>query len=136
MIYSAVADLPTTLGGWIAVLVGVVVIASTVGGLIVKLGSRHIDERVRREVHVQVPAVVAVALREVNAKLDGIRINQAELSSEVAVVRRLEVQINNGFATRVQNIEDRQSGLIEHVAEMHGWMKASNQWNGDDRRTP
>jgi len=126
---------PETVGGWAALLLAVVTVVAVVGGVIVKLLTRNINGTVYREVHTEVPQVVALCLREVNAKLDGIRINQAELSAEVARVRILESKIDNGLTSKVEKIETRQTVLVEQVAEMHGWMAASNGWNGEDRRS-
>jgi len=91
---------------------------------------------VYREVHTEVPTVVALCLREVNAKLDGIRINQAELSAEVGRVRVLESKIDNGLSAKVDRIDERQRLLVVQVAEIHGWVQSRNHYDGEDRRTP
>ena len=104
---------PETVGGWAALLLAIVTVMAVTGGVVVKLLTRNINGVVYREVHTEVPVVVALCLREVNAKLDGIRINQAELS------------IDNGLSSKVEKIETRQTVLVEQVAEMHGWMQAS-----------
>jgi hypothetical protein len=127
-------EYPNSLGGWIAVVSGIALVASIIGGAIVAGVTRWIESKVDRSVHVEVPSVVAFALREVNAKLDGIRINQAELSAEMGRVRILETKIDNGLTSTVAIIEERQSELVVQVAEIHGWMKAARKWNGDDRR--
>ena len=136
MIYlDALFAWPETVGGWAALLLAIVTVMAVTGGVIVKLLTRNIDGTVYREVHTEVPAVVALCLREVNAKLDGIRINQAELSAEVGRVRVLESKIDNGLSSKVEKIETRQTVLVEQVAEMHGWMQATHQYDGEDRRT-
>jgi hypothetical protein len=126
MIHLAM-EYPDTLGGWIAVVAGVALVASILGGAAVSLITRLIESKVDRRIHVEVPAVVALAMREVNTKLDGIRINQLELSSEIAVVRRLEVKIDNGLGSRVENIETEISGLREAFTRQY-------EWDGEDRR--
>jgi hypothetical protein len=126
MIHLAM-EYPATLGGWIAVVSGIALVASILGGAAVTLITRLIESKVDRRVHVEVPAVVTLAMREVNTKLDGIRINQLELSSEIAVVRRLEVKIDNGLATRVANIEGE-------ITELRKAFTRQYEWDGDDRR--
>jgi len=126
---------PETVGGWAALLLAIVTVMAVIGGVVVKLLTRNINGVVYREVHTEVPTVVAFCLREVNAKLDGIRINQAELSAEVGRVRVLESKIDNGLSSKVEKIETRQTVLVEQVAEMHGWMQATHQYDGEDRRT-
>ena len=121
-------------GVWIAAALGIVLIVSALGGLVLRTGRGHIDNAVTREVHREVPAVVAMALREVNVKLDGIRINQAELSAEVGRVRILETKIDNGLTTKVASIDKQQGDLAIQVAEIHGWLAQSRKWNGEDRR--
>ena len=125
---------PETVGGWAAFVLAVVLVVAAIGGVVVKLLSRNINGEVAKEVHREVPAVVALCLREVNAKLDGIRINQAELSAEVARVRVLESKIDNGLSSRVERIEQRQTLLVTQVSEMHGWMEATHRYDGTDRR--
>jgi hypothetical protein len=125
---------PETVGAWVGAILGLVLIVSALGGVMIGLGRNHIASAVARSVHTEVPAVVALALREVNAKLDGIRINQAELSNEVGIVRRLEAKIENGLSSKVNSIEERQTVLVTQVAEMHGWMQATHQYDGTDRR--
>ena len=135
MIADALFMWPETVGGWAALLLAVVTVVAITGGVIVKLLGRNIDGTVYREVHTEVPQVVALCLREVNAKLDGIRLNQAELSAEVARVRVLESKIDNGLSSKVEKIEERQNVLVEQVAEMHGWMKSTHRYDGADRRS-
>ena len=129
-------NLPATLAGWVAVAGGIVAIAATVLGGVIATVRRYVCAAVQEEVHAQVPAAVAGALREVNAKLDGVRVNLTELSGEIAVVRRLEKKIENGLASRTAVIEQRQTVLIEQVAEIHGWLAASRPWDGTERRVP
>ena len=126
---------PETVGGWAALVLAVILIVAAIGGVVVGLQRRNIRSEVYRGVHTEVPPVVALCLREVNAKLDGIRINQAELSAEVGRVRVLEAKIDNGLTSKVEKIETRQTVLVDQVSEMHGWLKAKNGWNGKDRRT-
>ena len=126
---------PCTVGGWGALVAAVVLTVGAVGGFVFRIGRYQISNEVDRSVHTEVPAVVALALREVNAKLDGIRINQAELSAEMGRVRILETKIDNGITQKIALIEDRQDSLVVQIAEMHGWMQATHHWNGDDRRT-
>ena len=126
---------PETVGGWAALLLAVITIMTVTGGVIVKLLTRNINGTVYREVHQEVPTVVALCLREVNAKLDGIRINQAELSAEVARVRLLEAKIDNGLSAKVDRIDERQRLLVSQVAEIHGWVQSRNHYDGEDRRT-
>ena len=126
---------PETVGGWAALLLAVVTVIAVTGGVIVKLLTRNINGTVYREVHTEVPQVVALCLREVNAKLDGIRLNQAELSAEVARVRVLESKIDNGLSAKVDRIDERQRLLVVQVAEIHGWVQFRNHYDGEDRRT-
>ena len=126
---------PETVGGWAALLLAVVTVIAVVGGVAINLLTRNINGTVYREVHSEVPPVVALCLREVNAKLDGIRINQAELSAEVGRVRVLESKIDNGLSAKVDRIDERQRLLVVQVAEMHGWMESTHRYDGADRRS-
>ena len=135
MIADALFMWPETVGGWAALLLAAVTVVAITGGVIVRLLTRNINGTVYREVHTEVPQVVALCLREVNAKLDGIRINQAELSAEVARVRVLESKIDNGLSAKVDRIDERQRLLVVQVAEIHGWVQSRNHYDGEDRRT-
>ncbi len=133
---------PDTVGGWVAMLLSVVLIVAAVGGVAVNVLVRYVQSTSYRDVHTEVPGVVETALREVNAKLDGIRINQAEASVEIARVRMLETKIDNGLTHKVADIgatvdriKQRQIALVGQVAEMHGWMQAQNRYDGVERRT-
>lgn len=136
--FDAVCNLaliyPETLGGWVAVAAGVSTIAAIIGGVVVTIVDRRIAAQVAHEVHREVRAVVTDALREVNAKLDGIRINQESLSAEVGIVRRLEAKLENGISRRVESIDTRQDALVEQIAEIHGWIQATRDWDGKERR--
>ena len=135
MIGNALFMWPETVGGWAALVLTVVLIVAAVGGLVVGLQRRNIRSEVYRGVHTEVPTVVALCLREVNAKLDGIRINQAELSAEVGRVRVLESKIDNGLSAKVDRIDERQRLLVGQVPEIHGWVQSRNHYDGEDRRT-
>jgi len=135
MFADALFGWPETVGEWAALVLAVITIMAVTGGVIVKLLTRNINGTVYREVHQEVPTVVALCLREVNAKLDGIRINQAELSAEVARVRVLESKIDNGLSAKVDRIDERQRLLVVQVAEIHGWVQFRNHYDGEDRRT-
>ena len=135
MFADALFGWPETVGGWAALLLAVITVVAITGGVVVKLMTRNINGTVYREVHQEVPTVVALCLREVNAKLDGIRINQAELSAEVARVRLLEAKIDNGLSAKVDRIDERQRLLVVQVAEIHGWVQSRNHYDGEDRRT-
>jgi hypothetical protein len=143
MIYlDALFAWPETVGGWAALLLAVVTVIAIIGGVAINLLTRNINGTVYREVHGEVPQVVALCLREVNAKLDGIRINLAELSAEVGRVRVLESKIDNGLTHKVAEIDDkvkrikeRQIVLVAQIAEMHGWMESTHRYDGTDRRS-
>jgi len=133
---------PETVGGWAALLLAVVTVMAVTGGVVVKLLTRNIDGTVYREVHTEVPTVVALCLREVNAKLDGIRLNQAEVSAELGRVRLLESKIDNGLTSKVDGLDEkvnrikqRQIALVEKIGEMHGWMESTHRYDGTDRRS-
>ena len=136
MIADALFAWPETVGGWAALLLAVVTVIAIIGGVAVNLLTRNINGTVYREVHTEVPQVVALCLREVNIKLDGIRINQAEMSAELARVRLLESKIDNGLSSQVERLDERQRVIVAQVAEMHGWMQTMTGWNGEDRRSP
>ena len=132
---------PEKVGGWAALVLAAVAIVGAVGGVVVGLQRRNIRSEVYREVHTETPQVVAFALREVNAKLDGIRINQAELSAEVGRVRVLESKIDNGLTAKVKDIDgkvdrikQRQITLVGQVGEIHGWMQSRHEYDGEERR--
>jgi len=135
MIAHALFAWPETVGGWAALLLAVVTVIAIVGGVAINLLTRNINGTVYREVHSEVPPIVALCLREVNVKLDGIRLNQAELSAEVARVRVLESKIDNGLSSKVDRIDERQRLLVGQVAEIHGWVQSRNHYDGEDRRT-
>jgi hypothetical protein len=125
---------PETITAWFGLISAFVVIAVTVGGVMIGLARNHIASAVTRSVHKEVPAVVERALREVNVKLDGIRINQSSLSAELGRVRSLEAKIDNGLTSKVNAIDSRQQRLIVQVGEIHGWLKAVHKWDGFERR--
>ena len=136
MIADALFMWPETVGGWAALLLAAVTVIAIIGGVAINLLTRNINGTVYREVHTEVPQVVALCLREVNIKLDGIRINQAEMSAELARVRLLESKIDNGLSTQVERLDERQRVIVAQVAEMHGLMQTMIGWNGEDRRSP
>jgi len=136
MIADALFMWPETVGGWAALLLAAVTVIAIIGGVAINLLTRNINGTVYREVHREVPPVVALCLREVNIKLDGIRINQAEMSAELARVRLLESKIDNGLSTQVERLDERQRVIVAQVAEMHGWMQTMTGWDGEDRRSP
>ena len=135
MIAHALFAWPETVGGWAALLLAVVTVIAIIGGVAVNLLTRNINGTVYREVHSEVPPVVALCLREVNVKLDGIRLNQAEMSAELARVRLLESKIDNGLSTQVERLDERQRVIVAQVAEMHGWMESTHRYDGADRRS-
>ena len=135
MFADALFGWPETVGGWAALLLAVVTVTAIIGGVAINLLTRNINGTVYREVHSEVPPIVALCLREVNVKLDGIRLNQAEMSTELARVRLLESKIDNGLAAKVDRIDERQRLLVVQVAEIHGWVQSRNHYDGEDRRT-
>ena len=132
---------PETVSGWAGLILALVLIIGGVGGIVVGLQRRNIKSEVYHVVHTEVPLMVESELRGVNVKLDGIRINQAELSAELSRVRVLEAKIDNGLTHKVNDIgekvdrmKQRQIGLVGQVSEMHGWMQARREYDGTDRR--
>ena len=84
-------------------------------------------------------------LEVLESKIDGIRLNQQENTDAtlraVQRVNDLEVTINNGLTHRAEEtrrdvdiIKEGQVEMKEQLSEIHGWMQAMQQWNGDDRR--
>jgi len=117
--------LPDTLSGWFVVASSVTVVSSAIVGAIM--------------------FVMKKMLETLEAKIDGIRINQQENTDAtlraVQRVQDLEVTINNGLTHRTQETMDDvaeikacQVKLASQVAEIHGWMAAMQKWDGTDRR--
>lgn len=117
--------IPETLSGWAVLVASFAAVAGTIVSSIM--------------------FVMKKMLETLEAKLDGVRLNQQENTDAtlraVERVHQLEITINNGLTHRTQQTADDveeikkcQQDLATQMSEIHGWLKAMQQRDGDDRR--
>ena len=150
MIFLASVWLPTTAGGWVALLGGilsalVIVVGAVVGivSLLARTGRAHINRRMDITMEDQVKETVEECLAPAITKLDvlasGREEDRVEIKQTSSRVISLEATINNGLTHLSQKTADDVDEMKIQVAQMYGWMKATHggvAWDGStERRT-
>lgn len=149
ILLDAAFNWPETAWGWVASLLAVVTIVSIIGGVIIRLGRSHVDNKIRvdmkDEIKDSVAECVAPLVVSVNDlvgyRREDIAIRNSDriaLNEAVNRIVSLETTINNGLShAAAQTAKDVEEMKIQ-LAEMHGWMKATHaeSWDGStERRT-
>jgi chromosome segregation ATPase len=145
---DAAFNWPETAGGWVALLLAVVTIISIVGGVIVRLGRNHVDNRIRvdmkEEIKGSVEECVAPLVVSINTLVGYRREDMAARDSDRKAINEansrivsLESTINNGLTHATEKTASDVEAMKIQLAEMHGWMKATHNknWDGEDRRS-
>ena len=136
MTYLAVHFLPDSLVGWLTAFAALATVAAVIVGSIMFVMKKMLETN---------KAESDGCLHAIEAKIDGIRINQRENTDAtlkaVDRVQELEIVINNGLTHRaeetrldVEAIKANQVKIGQQMSEVHGWMKALHDWDGADRR--
>ena len=130
---------PDTFAGWVAVAVGVTIIATFVAGIVgglIALNKEHIQREVKEVSKKEVREAVDDGIAPLVVAMDTLRYNREEDVSAILGatdrIQELEVTINNGLTHATKQTRDDVEGLKVTVggmqiliAEIHGWMKAT-----------
>ena len=148
ILLDAAFNWPETAWGWVASLLAVVTIVSIIGGVIIRLGRGHVDNKIRvdmkDEIKGSVEECVAPLVVSVNTLVgyreEDLALREANRRVVIEATNRivgLETTINNGLTHLSEKTADDVEAMKVQLAEMHGWMKAthSKTWDGDDRRS-
>lgn len=149
ILLDAAFNWPETAWGWVASLLAVVTIVSIIGGVIIRLGRGHVDNKIRvdmkDEIKGSVEECVAPLVVSVNTlvgyRQEDLALREANRKVVIEAINRivgLETTINNGLTHLSEKTADDVEAMKVQLAEMHGWMKATHaeSWDGStERRT-
>lgn len=116
-------DLPTTLAGWAGLILAILGSLSIILGIVIKLAKSYIDSQINKTLASTIRKAVIDGLVPVTVSMGHIQLQLITQDGELARVRRIEEQINNGLITRQARIEKKVDRIIEHLV-----------WDGNDRR--
>ena len=118
---------PTTIGGWVAVAVGVTVVTTALLGITVRLARMHIDSRIDKALRDTVHTAVAAGMAPINVTLSALQLQITTQDGELVRIgdrtRSIESKIDNGLCARQERIEGKMDRMLEHY-----------MWDGDERR--
>ena len=116
---------PETFAGWAGLLLAVLSILTIILGVIIRLARHHINTRIDKTLEFTVRKAVIDGMAPVAVRLDNIDLQLVTQDGELARVRRIEEQINNGLMERQGRIEGKVDTIIDHIT-----------WDGEERRDP
>ena len=116
---------PSTIAGWAGLVLAVLSSLAIILAVVIRLARQHIDNRINKTLELTVRTAVLDGMAPINVRLGNIDLQLVTQDGELARVRRIEQQINNGLADRQARIEDKMDTIIDHIT-----------WNGEERRDP
>ena len=123
-------DAPVTIGGWAGFIFATLSSLVIVLGVTVRLARQHIKTAVSSSTEFTVRKGVMDGMAPVNVRLDSLQLQLNTQDGELARVRRIEEQINNGLADRQERIESKVDRIETDVTTILTHLA----WNGDERR--
>ena len=123
-------DAPATIGGWAGFIFATLSSLVIVLGVTVRLARQHIKTAVSSSTEFTVRKGVMDGMAPVNVRLDSLQLQLNTQDGELARVRRIEEQINNGLADRQERIESKVDRIETDVTTILTHLA----WNGDERR--
>ena len=117
------ASLPSTAGGWAGLILALLTIFVVVGRVVIGLAKQHIKAQINTALEFTIRKAVLDGMSPVNVRLDAMQVQLITQDGELARIREIESQINNGLTDRQARIEEKVDTLIEH-----------HMWDGKNRR--
>ena len=118
--------MPNDAVGWVTFAGGILGIAAVLTGGVLAAVKPWIESQVRKTVK----EAITDASTTFDAKLDGIRLNQAAMSEELGEVRQMETQLEhlatrleNGVSQQVETNSDKIDNVVAAVADLKGWLR-------------
>ena len=117
------ASLPTTAGGWAALILAALTILVVILRVVIGLAKQHISSQINTRLEFTIRRAVLDGTSAITTRLDAMQIQLITQDGELARIREIESQINNGLTDRQARIEEKVDTLIEH-----------HMWDGKNRR--